>query len=756
MMLAVAAVSLGAGFAVAYTAETHAMLKPCNCPLEPFGGAARRATIIARLRKDEAGPLFVLDGGGFSAGGPYDEYTRGPRADAVRTKASARVLKAMGYDACCVGDEELALGREGLVQLAAASPPLLCANVRAGPLRPSIVIERGGVRLGVVGVVTDEAGLLGWTVEDAADAARREVEALRAKGVDAVLVVSHLGEEEMFPLARACPADAFFNAHSKEGTEASFTAAGKPVVQFDYQARRLIVARFELRPKGCSLAGVERLALGNDVPDEPSVAGIVREAENAMAGTGGERAVVVDAFLSPFLPGCREAFRGLTQLEDSLGDKCLLRVHFPVSEEGDRLRLGQTDREAGEMRKLAAMREFYPEGFCSYLSWRLKNPEVESWEDEARRAGILPARVKMSVLSGETDEFLRRDALLGRKLGAGYALAVYVNNREYAGPLKRLHLLRACCRLIPGEAKPEACRGVPECFADADCWKRGFESRCVDGGTPRAHCEREKAVRVELLVVEDSRAFRSTSEGVIDAFLFFAPGLELRREEFGTEQGRARAAELDLKSLPGYAFSKELARVGRFGEMRSWVEEKAGRYVVQQWRVGGTQLITRPRREGELVLFAAPFSKAAAEAFGFLKEAGAEGLDLPRVRFITREEKGELRAPGGPGELEEAARSYAVLGLHPGSFLDYLNLRAVTRGSSYWRGPLEGLGLDPEAVKSRALSGETRALLLADAREVRELGGGPPLFFLLANQELVTPVNRGELKKLLEFARKRP
>src|SRR5262245_54457052 len=56
---------------ILYTAESHAGLLPCNCPLEPLGGVARRATLIKRYR--ERGPVLLLDGGGWAAGGLYDE-----------------------------------------------------------------------------------------------------------------------------------------------------------------------------------------------------------------------------------------------------------------------------------------------------------------------------------------------------------------------------------------------------------------------------------------------------------------------------------------------------------------------------------------------------------------------------------------------------------------------------------------------------------------------------------------------------------
>src|ERR1700710_176945 len=72
-------------FTILYTAESHAALLPCDCPLQPLGGVARRATLIKRARA--RGPVLLLDGGGWAAGGLYDEDSDGePERDALRTR----------------------------------------------------------------------------------------------------------------------------------------------------------------------------------------------------------------------------------------------------------------------------------------------------------------------------------------------------------------------------------------------------------------------------------------------------------------------------------------------------------------------------------------------------------------------------------------------------------------------------------------------------------------------------------------------
>src|SRR5690606_781297 len=85
--------------------------------------------------------------------------------------------------------------------------PLLSANLREGQdviawenVAPSVLFERGGAQVGVIGVTTEEtltttiaANVRGLAIEPLASAITREASALRARGADVVLVAAHAG-----------------------------------------------------------------------------------------------------------------------------------------------------------------------------------------------------------------------------------------------------------------------------------------------------------------------------------------------------------------------------------------------------------------------------------------------------------------------------------------------------------------------------------------------------------------------------------
>lgn len=121
-----------------------------------------------------------------------------------------------GMDALLPGDGDLALGAAWLQAAAAqAGVPLVLANVQcegAAPFAPAAVVERGGVKTVVVGLMAERARLPRGCVASKAQPALEAVLA-SAGAVDLVVVLSHQDAEDDAALAEAVPAtDLFVNA----------------------------------------------------------------------------------------------------------------------------------------------------------------------------------------------------------------------------------------------------------------------------------------------------------------------------------------------------------------------------------------------------------------------------------------------------------------------------------------------------------------------------------------------------------------
>jgi 2',3'-cyclic-nucleotide 2'-phosphodiesterase (5'-nucleotidase family) len=186
-------------------------LKDVN-PIPTSGGLPRLA---AKLREvaDEAraagAAVVICDGGDWFQGTPEGQIDRG--------EAFLSALAQAGHDGMVVGNHEFDHGVDVLLRHLKEVPmPALLANVRmpdgsALPgTRDSIVVERAGMRIGLVGLLTTSTPSIThkatrdllWT--DPAAALTR-VRAELGETVDLVIPVTHIGIQEDRALARAHP-----------------------------------------------------------------------------------------------------------------------------------------------------------------------------------------------------------------------------------------------------------------------------------------------------------------------------------------------------------------------------------------------------------------------------------------------------------------------------------------------------------------------------------------------------------------------
>lgn len=215
ILSAAAGLALAAGMAQAeytltilHTNDFHARFEPVskydsgcseedNAAGDCFGGAARLATAIAAARARTDNALLVDAGDPFQGTLFYTHY---------KGQAAAELMARLGYDAMAVGNHEFDDGPEVLGRFAASVPfPVLMANadLSAEPLlkdviRKSVVIERNGARLGLIGLTPEDNPDLASpgpniVFTGAIGAVQAEVDRLTAAGVDKIILLSHSG-----------------------------------------------------------------------------------------------------------------------------------------------------------------------------------------------------------------------------------------------------------------------------------------------------------------------------------------------------------------------------------------------------------------------------------------------------------------------------------------------------------------------------------------------------------------------------------
>lgn len=152
---------------------------------------------MAKLKtlKEQQNPDLLVDAGDAFQGLPLSNQSKG--------EEMAKAMNAVGYDAMTAGNHEFDFGYDQLKKLEGMlNFPIVSSNVyKDGKLafKPSVVIQKNGVRYGVIGVTTPETktktsptGIVGVTFADPLTSVTREMDRLNGQ-VDVFVVLSHLG-----------------------------------------------------------------------------------------------------------------------------------------------------------------------------------------------------------------------------------------------------------------------------------------------------------------------------------------------------------------------------------------------------------------------------------------------------------------------------------------------------------------------------------------------------------------------------------
>lgn len=171
------------------------------------GSMARVSSYVRRLREEYGDRLLLLDNGDILQGQPVCYYYN--YIDRNATNIAAEVTNYMGYDAQTLGNHDVETGHSVYDKWIAESRcPMLGANVtdtQTGQpyLKPYAVIERQGVRIAILGLITPAipnwlSGNLwsGLRFDDMVSAARLWMERIRRDAhPDVVIGLFHSGKQ---------------------------------------------------------------------------------------------------------------------------------------------------------------------------------------------------------------------------------------------------------------------------------------------------------------------------------------------------------------------------------------------------------------------------------------------------------------------------------------------------------------------------------------------------------------------------------
>jgi len=263
---------------ILYTGETHAMLYPCNCPIEPDGGVARRATLIKQLRKDNPNTL-LLDSGGFFAGGVMDEYSQNIDLDRERTLVNLKAIEMMKYDALAIGDDEFNFNKEFLFEnIAKSNLVFLSCNLESKKLLPYLIKEVGDTKIGIIGLASPIVLQKVHDLEfiEPKIAVKKTVDELRKSNVDIIILLSHQGENEDLNLIEEISGiDVVITGHMRIKEDLPTKIGNTLVMRPSWEGRRLGKLTLTVQDHKIVNYKVEDLRLSDQISDDPQILSIL-------------------------------------------------------------------------------------------------------------------------------------------------------------------------------------------------------------------------------------------------------------------------------------------------------------------------------------------------------------------------------------------------------------------------------------------------------------------------------------------------
>lgn len=263
---------------IIYSGQTHGMIYPCTCPIEPDGGLARRAALIKKIRNDHPNNL-LLDSGDFFAGGIMDEYTQNTQLDSGRSLINLKAMALMKYDAVAVGDDEFNFGKE-FFDKAISEPKLsfISCNLTYKNLLPFIIKEIDGIKIGIIGVspVSLKQKIPGIEINNPNAAVSKVVSELKNKGVGIIVLLSQLQEEgAVFNLINSVQGiDIVIEGHSR-AKEAYVKMGDTLVLRPAWEGRKLGKLTLVTESGKITDYKVEEMRLSDQISDDPQMLSIL-------------------------------------------------------------------------------------------------------------------------------------------------------------------------------------------------------------------------------------------------------------------------------------------------------------------------------------------------------------------------------------------------------------------------------------------------------------------------------------------------
>ena len=724
---------------VVASGDAHGMVQACDCNLDPGGGLPKRGSFMATLG-NRTNMVFV-DAGGFSAGGLYDSYTEGRKADSIKTEQMIKGMGVLGYDAVGVGDDDLQYGAEWLLQKGRASKlPLVSANCFKSDgtaLFPTIIyLKKGSKTIAITSVMTTEKLFSidkKIEIRDPLISLKKIWKEMVAKS-DYQIILSHLGSAKTSELSVSFPeCDLMVNGHRKNETNALSMATDIPILQFGFQGKALSFVTLSSSHKKLTVEKNGWYIINDKLPDDSTVIAAINSLKNV------KQSSVYDLYIMSQCPYGLEALVGFVDFIEK-SPEVNWNVWFIGSVENDTLlsSLHGAEEIKDEMLWLA-IKELYPSRWFEFIKKRsevsvptelilkgmgISQPDLDKWV----------AQNGVAQLSGH---YLR-----SIRLNVKASPTLLINNVPYDKTISGDRLLKNQCD--KSDEKSSICDSLPQCFDDVDCKMKGKNGRCVDG-----KCVFSDAVSFTFSVLIADSTRQHPEEAVTTTTEDLFPGAAIEKIFVNSPNAASILKTYSPEALPFYLFSREVKQAYNFDQVGSGLIEKNGTLLFKKGITRCNYFYKRKLEKGKVVLFIDPFFKEISGIFTALQKDTLLQSKISIAPVVYSDPQSDLWGTEEGFRQEEALR-WLILGSYfPDKYSAYLQEYAKSPGTSYWFKILEKIGLPADSFVTVLRSNSD--LLFSQWKQLLSLSVREPAVVLFDNRELAVAGNKKELQELLSM-----
>ncbi len=259
---------------VYFSANREGELEPCGCQVHQLGGFDRLVTFMGAEKPGTDGKVFVEAGDSFFS---LPEMEKGRlEREKLKARLMAEFFFRLKLDAFCPGERDFAAGLPFLKELEKESgATFVAANLEDGegkhPFKASRLVERAGLKVGIIGIVGKEAlsRVGGVKVSDPISALKSEIEKLHDSGAHAIIVLSHQGLEADKQTAAVEGVDLVVSSHSLDPLADPIRVKSAAIVQTQNQGQQIGSIRLKFPEREFSDHKV--FNLDSDTPSDKAV-----------------------------------------------------------------------------------------------------------------------------------------------------------------------------------------------------------------------------------------------------------------------------------------------------------------------------------------------------------------------------------------------------------------------------------------------------------------------------------------------------